>query len=157
MCGRRGGGGVSDRVISQFLTEMDGLPGQAMQRTNQVVVLAATNRPDNIDPALLRPGRIDRRVYIGLPDDATREDICKIALRGVPVADNVDVKKFAAALAGRSGAEVVSSVKEGVLFCLSRNAKADVVDMRDLLRGAQKVLPRTNLQDLDFYKKWGAT
>ena len=156
MCGKRGGGGVTDRVISQFLTEMDGMPGRSAATTGQVIVLAATNRPDNIDAAMLRPGRIDRKVYVGLPDLATREQICQIALRGIPLAANVCLHKLATALEGRSGAEVVSAAKEGVLTCVARNNAATAVDMRDLARAAQKVLPRTNQDDLEFYSKWGS-
>ncbi|KAJ9463973.1 ATPase family gene 2 protein [Diplonema papillatum] len=157
MCGKRGGGGVADRVICQFLVEMDGLPSTgkaAAAYSKRVVVLAATNRPDNIDTALLRPGRIDRKVYIGLPDAGTRRDICSIALRGVPLASDVDFEALSNALPGRSGAEVVAACKEGVLCCLTRDEAAKDVQQADLLQGAAKVKPRTNQADLDFYKQW---
>eukprot|EP01063_Lacrimia_lanifica_P036858 TRINITY_DN7419_c0_g1_i1.p1 TRINITY_DN7419_c0_g1~~TRINITY_DN7419_c0_g1_i1.p1 ORF type:complete len:723 (+),score=249.28 TRINITY_DN7419_c0_g1_i1:91-2259(+) len=154
MCGKRGGGGVTDRVISQFLTEMDGLPNQKADG-RQVIVLAATNRPDNIDPALLRPGRIDRKVYIQLPDAATRAEICRITLGKIPTAANVNYERLGEALDGRSGAEVVSAMKEGVQHCLKRNEHAACVDQRDLMRGVQRVLPRTNKDHLKFYENWG--
>lgn len=67
MCGHRGRGGVNDRVISQFLTELDGLPAAFDDRSHALVFVAATNRPDQIDAAVLRPGRIDRKLHIGLP------------------------------------------------------------------------------------------
>ena len=158
MCGKRGGGGVTDRVISQFLTEMDGLPNhKAIQSNHQVVVLAATNRPDNLDAALLRPGRIDRKVYISLPDSDTREQILKIALRDIPSSD-LSLSVLSEALDGRSGAEVVAAVKESVLRCLSQSAdhQNPSLSMEHLLYGAKKVQPRTSKSDLEFFKEWGA-
>eukprot|EP01060_Flectonema_neradi_P007540 TRINITY_DN15279_c0_g1_i1.p1 TRINITY_DN15279_c0_g1~~TRINITY_DN15279_c0_g1_i1.p1 ORF type:complete len:702 (+),score=105.26 TRINITY_DN15279_c0_g1_i1:94-2199(+) len=158
MCGKRGGGGVTDRVISQFLTEMDGLPThKATQSNQQVIVLAATNRPDNLDIALLRPGRIDRKVYIGLPDSDTREQILAISLRGIPTASDVSLPALADELAGRSGAEVVAAVKEAVLCCLSSPSDDPRLSMEHLLFGASKVQPRTSQADLEFFKKWGST
>eukprot|EP01062_Namystynia_karyoxenos_P043080 TRINITY_DN31533_c0_g1_i1.p1 TRINITY_DN31533_c0_g1~~TRINITY_DN31533_c0_g1_i1.p1 ORF type:complete len:845 (+),score=227.61 TRINITY_DN31533_c0_g1_i1:77-2536(+) len=156
MCGVRGEGGVTDRVISQFLTEMDGLPRHAAAAAGRhVVVLAATNRPDNIDAALLRPGRIDRKVYIGLPDADTREQIVCIALRRVPCAPDVSHAELARSLEGRSGAECVAAIKEGVLRRAVADPDAPHVDMADLLGGVAAVRPRTGQRDLDFYRDWG--
>jgi transitional endoplasmic reticulum ATPase len=110
----RGSGGsdshVSERVISQFLTEMDGVEELA-----GVLVLAATNRPDLLDPALLRPGRFDVQVTIDLPDAAGRQEIFQIGLRGKPVAADVTADALVAMTAGFSGAEIQAICRRGAL------------------------------------------
>ena len=102
---RRGSGasdaGVSERVVGQFLAELDGV-----EKLKGVLVLAATNRPDMVDPALLRPGRFDVLVDIGLPDQAQRLAILQVQVRGKPVAKNVDLAAIAAASTGMSGADL---------------------------------------------------
>jgi transitional endoplasmic reticulum ATPase len=96
-----GDSGVSDRVLNQLLTEMDG-----MNLRKNVFVIGATNRPDQIDPALLRPGRLDQLIYIPLPDEASRVAILKAALRKSPVSSDVDINYFARQLKGHSGADI---------------------------------------------------
>ena len=102
---RRGSGasdaGVSERVVGQFLAELDGV-----EKLKGVLVLAATNRPDMVDPALLRPGRFDVVVEIGLPDEAQRLAILQVQVRGKPVAKNVDLAALAAASSGLTGADL---------------------------------------------------
>jgi len=110
----RGSGGsdshVAERVISQFLTEMDGVEELA-----GVLVLGATNRPDLLDPALLRPGRFDVQVEIDLPDEAGRQEIFRIGLRGKPVAADVNVEELAAVTEGFNGAEIQGICRRGAL------------------------------------------
>ncbi len=104
---------VSERVISQLLTELDGL-----EPLHDVVVLAATNRPDIIDPALLRTGRFDRRITIGMPDDETRKEIFEVHTRNKPLADDVDISKLIRDTANMSGADIASICNEAVMLSI---------------------------------------
>ncbi|RNC31248.1 putative Transitional endoplasmic reticulum ATPase, partial [Trypanosoma cruzi] len=124
MCAHRGSGGVSDRVISQFLTELDGLPAALNEKSDALVFVAATNRPDNIDTAVLRPGRIDRKVYVGLPDVSERRAIVSIHFARIPVATDLDADYVANRTEGYSGAEVVAVVKEAAFLRVTMDAKA---------------------------------
>ncbi|MBU1158294.1 MAG: CDC48 family AAA ATPase [Candidatus Thermoplasmatota archaeon] len=105
--------GVTERVISQLLTEMDGL-----ESLHNVVVIAATNRPDIIDPALLRPGRFDRMVYIGPPDLAARKEIMRIHTKGKPLDDDVDLDKLASKMENYTGAEISAVCNEAVMLAI---------------------------------------
>ncbi|HEX7392190.1 MAG TPA: CDC48 family AAA ATPase [Thermoplasmata archaeon] len=105
--------GVTERVISQILTEMDGL-----EALHNVIVIAATNRPDIIDPALLRPGRFDRMVYIGPPDLEARKEILKIHTKGKPLDDDVDLNKIAAKMGNFTGAEIAAVANEAVMLAI---------------------------------------
>jgi len=105
--------GVTERVISQILTEMDGL-----EALHNVIVIAATNRPDIIDPALLRPGRFDRMVYIGPPDLESRKEILKIHTKGKPLDDDVDLNKLAAEMENFTGAEIAAVANEAVMLAI---------------------------------------
>jgi len=113
----RGGGygdsQVTERVISQILTELDGL-----EELRGVTVIAATNRPDIIDPALLRPGRFDRLIYIKLPDLETRKKIFEVHLRNRPIADDVDIDELASRTEGYSGADIAAVCNEAVMSAI---------------------------------------
>lgn len=108
--GNGGDDGVTERVISQMLTEMDGL-----ESLNNVVVIAATNRPDIMDPALLRPGRFDKSIFIGPPDKDSRRSIFGIHTRGKPLADDVDLEKLADETEGCTGADISAICNEAVM------------------------------------------
>lgn len=114
---------VTERVISQMLTELDGL-----EELNNVTVIAATNRPDMIDPALLRPGRFDRLIYIGVPDLEARKEILKIHLHDKPLAADVDIDAFAKETEGYTGADLASACNE-----------ASILAIRDLVLGGGKL------------------
>ena len=103
--GQVGGNDEREQTLNQLLTEMDGFDG-----SKGVVILAATNQPDALDPALLRPGRFDRRVPVELPDLQGRIDILKVHAKKIRVADNVDYAAVAKAAAGASGAELANIV-----------------------------------------------
>ncbi|MCU0860613.1 MAG: AAA family ATPase, partial [Thermoplasmata archaeon] len=105
--------GVTERVISQLLTEMDGL-----EQLHNVVVIAATNRPDILDPALMRPGRFDRLVYIGPPDLEARKEILRIHAKGRPLDDDVDLDKLAAKMENFTGAEIAAVANEAVMLSI---------------------------------------
>ena len=102
--GRDLGSNVTERVVSQILTELDGL-----ESLKDVVVIAATNRPDMVDPALMRPGRIDRILYIPNPDKEAREAILRIHTKGKPLAEDVDISKLADQTEGYSGADIAAT------------------------------------------------
>lgn len=129
-------GGSNDereQTLNQLLVEMDGFD------TNQeVIVMAATNRPDVLDPALLRPGRFDRQVTIGLPDRAGRESILKIHSRGIPLASDVDISSLAKGTTGFSGADLANLVNESALTAARRNKK--LIDKSDFEDALDKVL-----------------
>ncbi|KPA83317.1 AAA family ATPase-like protein [Leptomonas pyrrhocoris] len=154
MCGHRGRGGVSDRVISQFLTELDGLPAAFEEKKNALVFVAATNRPDSIDGAVLRPGRIDRRVYVGLPNSAERLAIAAIQFRHIPVAADLTAGYVAERTEGYTGAEVVAVVKEAAFHAITADTKAACVALADVDAALLKVRPRIQAKDVEWYKQW---
>ncbi len=104
---------VTERVISQMLTEMDGL-----EELNNVTVIAATNRPDMVDTALLRPGRFDRLIYIGLPDLEARVEILRIHLRGKPLDEDVNIEEFAKETEGYTGADIAAACNEASMLAI---------------------------------------
>lgn len=116
--GGMGGNDEREQTLNQLLTEMDGFDG-----SRGVVILAATNRPDSLDPALLRPGRFDRRVPVELPDLAGREAILKVHAAKIKLADNVDFNAIARASAGASGAELANIVNEAALRAVRQGRK----------------------------------
>ncbi|MGB2825784.1 MAG: AAA family ATPase, partial [Thermoplasmata archaeon] len=105
--------GVTERVISQILTEMDGL-----EALHNVIVIAATNRPDMIDPALLRPGRFDRLVHIPPPDPEARKEILRIHTKGRPLTDDVDIDKLASRMHNFTGAEIAAVANEAIMLAI---------------------------------------
>ena len=129
------GGGHDEReqTLNQLLVEMDGFEG-----TEGVIVIAATNRPDVLDPALLRPGRFDRQVYVPLPDIRGREQILKVHMRKVPVADDVNANIIARGTPGFSGADLANLVNEAALFAARANKR--LVDMVDFEKAKDKVV-----------------
>lgn len=129
------GGGHDEReqTLNQLLVEMDGFEGN-----EGVIVIAATNRPDVLDPALLRPGRFDRQVYVPLPDIRGREQILKVHMRKVPIADDVDASIIARGTPGFSGADLANLVNESALFAARANKR--LVDMEDFEKAKDKVI-----------------
>jgi cell division protease FtsH len=129
------GGGHDEReqTLNQLLVEMDGF-----ESNDGVILIAATNRPDVLDPALLRPGRFDRQIVVALPDLRGREGILKVHLRKVPIADDVNVTTLARGTPGFSGADLANLVNEGALLAARRNR--DKVYMSDLEEAKDKVM-----------------
>jgi len=128
--------GASERVISQLLTELDGI--EALQN---VVVIAATNRPDILDPAVLRPGRFDRLIYVPAPDPKALKEIIKIHARGMPLSKDVDLDQVAHMAAGYSGADIEAVCREAAMNALREDVNADEVTLRDFKEAMEKVKP----------------
>lgn len=137
------GGGHDEReqTLNQLLVEMDGFQG-----SEGVIVVAATNRPDVLDPALLRPGRFDRQVVVGLPDVRGREQILKVHSRKVPTSDDVDVAVIARSTPGFSGADLANIVNEAALFAARANKRS--VDMEDFEKAKDKVIMGTERRSM---------
>ena len=137
--GRRRGAGLGgshderEQTLNQILVEMDGF-----ETTHNVIVIAATNRPDVLDPALLRPGRFDRRVMIDLPDLKDREDILKVHACKKPLAKDVDLKKIAERTAGFSGADLANILNEAAILAARENKKE--INNEDLFESIEKVM-----------------
>ncbi|HIJ00922.1 MAG TPA: CDC48 family AAA ATPase, partial [Candidatus Methanomethylophilaceae archaeon] len=163
--GTRGGSEdskVTERVISQLLTEMDGL-----EALHDVVVIAATNRPDIIDPALLRPGRFDKMIYIGLPDLEARKAILRIHTKNKPLADDVDLDEIARKTDGYSGADLAAVVNEAVMLTVKdlvesgkvpdeedlKNVRVSMDYFRKALEGVQPYSKRELAQKIELGDK----
>ena len=137
------GGGHDEReqTLNQLLVEMDGFEG-----TEGIIVIAATNRPDVLDPALLRPGRFDRQVVVGLPDVRGREQILKVHMRKVPTASDVNAMTIARGTPGFSGADLANLVNEAALFAARENARE--VRMVHLDKARDKILMGTERRSM---------
>jgi cell division protease FtsH len=139
--GLGGGNDEREQTLNQMLVEMDGF------ETNLgVIVMAATNRPDILDPALLRPGRFDRQVYVTLPDIRGREQILNVHMRKVPVGGDVKADIIARGTPGFSGADLANLVNEAALFAARRNAR--VVEMIDFERAKDKIIMGTERKSM---------
>lgn len=131
--GGMGGNDEREQTLNQLLTEMDGFDGR-----KGVIILAATNRPDSLDPALLRPGRFDRRVPVELPDLKGREDILKVHARKIKISDDVDFNAIARMASGASGAELANMINEGALRAVRDGRK--FVCQKDLEESVEVVI-----------------
>jgi len=139
---------TSERVLNQLLTEMDGL-----ESLRDVVVIAATNRPNLLDPAILRPGRFDRLVYIGSPDRKGRIKIFRIHTKDTPLADDVDLETLADITEGYVGADIESVCREAVMTALRENFDVESIEMRHFREAMKKVKPTITENIAQFYEK----
>ena len=140
---------VSERVVSQLLTEIDSIEG-----LRNVVVVAATNRPDLVDPALLRPGRLEKIIYVNPPDRSSRVAILKVHTRKVPLSSDVDLENIADLTEGYSGADLAALVREAALVALREDIKASKVSMRHFREALKIVQPSLTPEMLKFYDNW---
>ncbi|MEM3692981.1 MAG: CDC48 family AAA ATPase [Candidatus Bathyarchaeia archaeon] len=139
--------GVTERVVSQLLTELDGLTA-----LENVLVLAATNRPDILDPALLRPGRFDRLIYIPAPDEKTRLEILRLYTKSMPLAKDVNLEELAAASKGFSGADIETLCREAAMNALRKNPDAQYVSMEDFNEVRTKMRPTITSEIENWYQ-----
>src|SRR5713226_1608542 len=151
---RRGTGfgdsGVSERVISQLLTELDGI-----ESLENVVIVGATNRPDIIDPAILRPGRFDRLIFVPAPDYATRLQILKIHCTNMPLAPDVDLEHVASQTGGYSGADLEAVVREAGLVSLRRDIETKNVTIEDFRDALERIKPSVSPDMENWYQGFG--
>ncbi|DBA03732.1 TPA: hypothetical protein N0F65_004149 [Lagenidium giganteum] len=149
---QRGGDGssqVADRVLSQLLTEMDGI-----EPLKQVLIVAATNRPDLIDNALMRPGRIDRVLYVGPPDLQARLEILSIHCRKMPLDADVNLQEIAVLTEQFSGAELFSLCREAAMRAIEEDKRAEVVARRHFLQALSCIQPQIDDNMLEFFQNF---
>ncbi|XP_054845912.1 ribosome biogenesis protein SPATA5 isoform X2 [Eublepharis macularius] len=144
-----GSGNVADRVLAQLLTEMDGI-----EQLKDVTVLAATNRPDMIDKALMRPGRIDRIIYVPLPDAATRREIFKIQFRKMPISDEIHLEELVQQTEKYSGAEITAVCREAALLALQEDIQATSIMGQHFQQALAIVTPRIPFSVQQFYESY---
>ncbi|MEM1942489.1 MAG: CDC48 family AAA ATPase [Candidatus Caldarchaeum sp.] len=142
--------GVANRVASQLLAEIDGI-----EELNDIVVIGATNRPDLLDPALLRPGRFDRLLLIPPPDEKARAEIFYIYTRKMPLADDVNIEMLASRCEGFSGADIESLCREAALAALRRDKDTEKVYRRDFEEALLSVKPSISPQMMREYERIG--
>lgn len=150
---RRGAGysdsGVNERVISQLLTEMDGIVS-----LQDIVVIAATNRPDIVDPAVIRPGRFDRLIYVPEPDEKSRLQIVKLYTTGMPLAKDIDLNQLAVSTKYYSGADIESVCREAAMHALRRDVNSAEVTMKDFQDALKEVGPTVTPDMEKWYKSF---
>ncbi|XP_072760748.1 ATPase family gene 2 protein homolog A [Anoplolepis gracilipes] len=144
------GSNVQERVLAQLLTELDGVT-----TLGSVTLVAATNRPDKIDKALLRPGRLDRIIYVGLPDEETRREIFNIKLKKMPIAkEEVNNEDLVSLTEGYTGAEIQAICHEAAMKALEENLDATVVKKEHFIAAFKTVTPRTPASLLKIYEDY---
>lgn len=152
ICGERSaesGSSVKERVLAQILTEIDGV-----NALKNVIIIAATNRPDLIDTALMRPGRLDRIVYVKLPDAETRGEIFKIKLSKIPISEDVEVADLVDKTKGYSGAEIEAICKEAALKALEDSFDIETISMKYFEKALEHLKPRTSKELLQLYNDY---
>jgi len=145
---RLGDSGVTERMVNQLLTEMDGI-----QSLKNVVVIGATNRLDIIDPALLRPGRFDQVIYIPPPDVETRYQIFQIHTRKMPLAPEVDLKEFATRTEGYTGADIEALCREAAMNAIREGMNPIIVTKKHFEEALKEVGPSLTLDDIKYYEE----
>jgi len=144
--------GVTDRVVASLLTELDGI-----EPLRDVVVLGATNRPDLIDPALLRPGRLEKLVFVEPPDADARRDILRSAGKSIPLSDDVDLDALAADLDGYSAADCVALLREAALTAMRRSIDAADVTAADVAKAREAVRPSLDPLQVESLRAFAET
>jgi transitional endoplasmic reticulum ATPase len=143
-----GDSGVSEKVLSQILTELDGI-----QSAGDICIIAATNRPDILDPAIIRPGRIDRLCYVPPPGEKERLEILKICTKNMPLLD-VDLKKIIPITKDFSGADIENLCREAAIRALRQNIRADHILTEHFQEAAKEIHPTANKEVTDWYEKF---
>ena len=151
MAGKRGGDSgnkVTERVLNQMLAEMDGL-----EDMKNILVIAATNRPDMLDPAVLRPGRFDRILLVSAPSEEGRLAILKVHTKKMPLAKNIDLALFAKKTEGYTGADMEAVVREAGLLSLREDIDSKEVKKKHFDKAVEKISPSVTKSSIDIYKK----
>ncbi|MCD6461939.1 MAG: CDC48 family AAA ATPase [Thermoplasmata archaeon] len=142
-----GESGVSERLVNQLLTSIDGV-----EDMGDVVVMAATNRPDMVDPALLRAGRFDKLVYIPPPDEEGRKKIFQVHTKNMPLADDVDLDELARKTEGYVGADIESVCREAAMVAVRKDMEAERITMQDFLEAIERISPSVSEDTLKYYE-----
>ena len=142
-----GDSGVTERVISQLLTEMDGIANM-----RDVIAIAATNRPDMLDPALLRPGRFDRIIYVPPPDKEARLEILTIYTSKMPLADDVDLEELARITEGFAGSDLAALAREAAMNALREDVNAKLVYKRHFDKALEHIHPSLTPEMIRWYE-----
>ena len=142
--------GVSEKVLSQFLTELDGL-----ESMKDIIVIAATNRPDILDPALIRPGRIDRILLVPAPDAEGRFEILKIFTKKMPLASNLKIEDLSNLIENFSGADIETFCREAAMIALRENIRARVVTFEHFKEAREELHPTITPEIAKFYEEFG--
>jgi len=142
--------GVSEKVLSQFLTELDGL-----EVKKDIIVIAATNRPDILDPALIRPGRIDRILLVPAPDEDGRQQILNLFTKDMPLAANIDLNKLNKELEGFTGADVETLCREAGMIALRENLRARKITEEHFKMAIESVYPSITPEIIKWYEDFG--
>ncbi len=151
LAGKRGmdtGAKVTERVLNQMLAEMDGL-----EDLNDVLIIAATNRPDMLDSALLRPGRFDRILLVGAPGEEGRVNILKVHTKNMPLAKSVKIQEVAKKTDGYTGADLEAVAREAAMLALRENMECSEVKKKHFDEALKKIKPSVTKQTIDVYKK----
>jgi transitional endoplasmic reticulum ATPase len=143
-----GGGRTTERMVNQILTEMDGL-----EELNDVIVMAATNRPDIMDPALLRPGRFDRILLVNVPEKEARKEIFKVHTERMPLAKNVKLSELAEKTKNYVGADIEAVCREAAMLALRENLNTKEIEMKYFEEALKKVTPSIREQDIKKYEE----
>jgi transitional endoplasmic reticulum ATPase len=147
--GQSSDGGTTDRVVASLLTELDGV-----EALRNVVVIGATNRPDLVDPALLRPGRLERLVYVPPPDAAARTEILRATARTVPLAPDVDLAALAAGLDGFSAADCAALIREAALAAMRESLDAATVTAAHVESARTRIRPSLDLAQVIWLESY---
>ncbi len=142
--------GVTEKVLSQFLTELDGL-----EVMKDIVVIAATNRPDILDPALIRPGRIDRILLVPLPDKKGRLEILKLFTKEMPLTSNIKLEDLNNTINGFSGADIETWCREAAMIALRENIRARKVSLEHFKEARKELNPTLTKEVIEWYEKFG--
>jgi transitional endoplasmic reticulum ATPase len=137
---------TSERVVNQLLTSMDGI-----ESLENVIVLAATNRPDILDPALLRPGRLDRLLMVSAPDSASRLKILKVHTKNVPIKD-INLEELANKLVGYVGADILGLIREAGMIALRNNLEATIITMANIEEAMKAIRPSADDKTMKYYQ-----
>lgn len=141
--------GVTERVVTQLITDLDGI-----KDLNNVIVMAATNRPDLLDPALLRPGRLDKLIYVPPPDLKARLEILKVHTRYLPLSGDVDLYELAKLTENYSGADLEALVREAFIIALRENPLRTQLEKRHFMKALEVVKPSLSEDMIKFYIEW---
>jgi len=146
--GSRTDSGVGDRVVNQLLTELDGV-----ESLEGVTIIAATNRPDLIDPAVLRPGRIDRTIQVEVPDTEARQKILDVHTSDMPLAEEINLEGLAEEIEGYVGSDIESLVREAGMISLRENPDSEEVELKHFREAMDSIKPTATEDNLRHYKQ----